>query len=700
MADQEILEVEKVDFEALVNSVDHHTEYYDLLLEETKPMLRRGQIFKMEVFCKRDFNDATDIIRLSFSFGDKPRQAKGTKAVFRVATKASEELTPSDWGARSRIISGKKISFNVMIAADCPVGYWKLEIITKHQNDPKKKKIFSANESVIVLFNAWSKADAVYMENDEERGEYVLNDVGKIWCGTMKRLRERAWNFGQFEDVVVLAAIKLLNVSKLNDAARGDPVKVVRTITAMVNSEDEGGILQGNWTGEYDDGVPPSNWQGSVEILQQWYETGNVVRYGQCWVFSGVATTVMRALGIPARSVTNYSSAHDTNSNITIDVHYDDDYSMIDELNDDSIWNFHVWNECWMTRPDLPAGYGGWQVVDATPQETSEGIYRAGPASVAAIRKGEVNHLFDAPFIFAEVNADIIHWKYENDDEDLLQLQTDPDVVGQMISTKKPGPVEKGKDDRVDITNLYKDVEKTDAERQAVLNALKCGHSTSRFAYKQPNADVRFALEDKDDVHIGKPFSHQLSLWNESGSERNVAITMRLATTYYTGRISKKIKEEKLKVKLKPQKDDVVKFSVTPEEYFDALVDQASFELSVCCKVLETEQYFCKSDDFRLRAPDVIVKASGSFQAGKPFKVTFSFENPLPSTLHQCHFTIEGPGIHKPKKIPCKDVEGNETVTMSYECNAKRPGKKVILVSFASKQLDDADGYTNIVVVQ
>lgn len=27
-----------------------------------------------------------------------------------------------------------------------------------------------------------------------------------------------------------------------------------------------------------------------------------------------------------------------------------------------------------MTRPDLPAGFGGWQAVDATPQETSDGI--------------------------------------------------------------------------------------------------------------------------------------------------------------------------------------------------------------------------------------------------------------------------------------------------------------------------------------
>jgi len=35
--------------------------------------------------------------------------------------------------------------------------------------------------------------------------------------------------------------------------------------------------------------------------------------------------------------------------------------------------NFHVWNECHFARPDLPPGYEGWQAVDATPQETSDG---------------------------------------------------------------------------------------------------------------------------------------------------------------------------------------------------------------------------------------------------------------------------------------------------------------------------------------
>lgn len=39
--------------------------------------------------------------------------------------------------------------------------------------------------------------DLTYLEDKKELEEYVLNDMGKVWCGTSKRLRYRAWNFGQ-----------------------------------------------------------------------------------------------------------------------------------------------------------------------------------------------------------------------------------------------------------------------------------------------------------------------------------------------------------------------------------------------------------------------------------------------------------------------------------------------------------------------
>lgn len=60
----------------------------------------------------------------------------------------------------------------------------------------------------------------------------------------------------------------------------------------QINSPDDYGVLEGNWSGNYLGGTPPTVWSGSVEILKQYHkEEGEPVKYGQCWVFSGVTTT-------------------------------------------------------------------------------------------------------------------------------------------------------------------------------------------------------------------------------------------------------------------------------------------------------------------------------------------------------------------------------------------------------------------------
>ena len=75
-----------------------------------------------------------------------------------------------------------------------------------------------------------------------------------------------------------------------------------------------------------------------MKIFQEYYKTEKPVKYGQCWVFSGVMTTALRALGIPARSITNFDSAHDTDETMTIDAIYDQNGDRVEDLCNDSIW--------------------------------------------------------------------------------------------------------------------------------------------------------------------------------------------------------------------------------------------------------------------------------------------------------------------------------------------------------------------------
>ena len=58
-----------------------------------------------------------------------------------------------------------------------------------------------------------------------------------------------------------------------------------------MSGANDNGVLVGNWSGDYSGGKRPSVWTGSVKILTQYMKDKQSVKFGQCWVFSGVLTT-------------------------------------------------------------------------------------------------------------------------------------------------------------------------------------------------------------------------------------------------------------------------------------------------------------------------------------------------------------------------------------------------------------------------
>ncbi|XP_052062412.1 hemocyte protein-glutamine gamma-glutamyltransferase-like isoform X2 [Mytilus californianus] len=694
------LQVEDIDFNVYNNSKDHVTDEYHISETGRDLVVRRGQPFDITIAFNKDYDPKKDDLKLVFLAGDNPTPPKGTRVTLILSDKDEEK----EWGAWIMKNEDKELTVRINTPPTCYVGIWQLQVETIQKADNKKVIFeYTHDQDIYILFNPWCKDDQVYQPDRQLLDEYILNDTGKIYTGNRKQINGKKWNFGQFEENILDCAMMLLDRNNLAWTVRGDPVKVARKLSAITNSQDDKGVLVGNWSGSYHGGKSPLDWAGSVAILNEYYKTKQPVRFGQCWVFSGVITTLCRALGIPARSVTNFASAHDCDGSISIDSFWSESGEPIEELNSDSVWNFHVWNDVWMARPDLPPGYGGWQAIDATPQEASDGVYCCGPASLHAIKRGEVNMPYDTPFVFAEVNADRVNWELNEVDE-TNNVGLERRSVGMRISTKLPkgrtGCVEDFCYDiqREDVTRMYKHEEGSNEERAAVLQANQSSTKQGLYDEGKPS-DVEFELVDKETVPLGNDFEILLKIKNNSDEERTISGCISTSSIHYTGVPANKIKTVQVtEENVRAKSEKVISVKVTFNEYFPQLVEQCHMKMSCMCRVLETKHTYVHQDTFRLLKPDITIKAPATGKIGQLIKANVSFTNPIPCTLTNCSLTVEGPGLQEPNVLKQSIVASKQTFMATIEFLPRKAGVKELVVAFNSRELAMVEGSCEITI--
>ncbi|XP_077646034.1 protein-glutamine gamma-glutamyltransferase K [Lonchura striata] len=564
-----------------------------------------------------------------------------------------------------------------------PIGRYRLSARTRSAAGEFAAPFEGPNE-LVLLFNPWCPEDSVYMEPTSDLSEYVLNESGRIFYGTEEQIVERAWNYGQFEPGVLDACLFILDRRGMPHSARGDPIMVARVVSAMVNSLDDSGVLVGNWTGDYSQGTNPSAWAGSVAILRAFHGTGNPVRYGQCWVFAGVVTTVLRCLGLPTRTVTNYNSAHDTDTSLTTDIYLDEAMRPLERLNTDSVWNFHVWNDCWMKRPDLPEGYDGWQVVDATPQETSSGLFCCGPCSVKAVKNGDVFLKYDTPFVFAEVNSDKVYWQRQPHGG-FAVVHVEENAIGRRISTVGARSAA-----RVDITDQYKYPEGSEEERRAVSAATAHG-SRPRRQGPASSGDVTLSVGAGPAV-AGAELELWAALANGAAEPRTLRLRFSLCAVRYTGVAGAAFRQEQHRRTLPPGQEETVRMTVPYAEYGPQVGEQDALKLTVAVAVQESGRVVAKELLVRLQAPELGLTLLGPAVVGRAVAVQVVFQNPLPAPLPAASLRMEGAGIACPKPLALGSVGAGQTLRLSQSVTPLRAGQRRLVATLESGALPPLSG--------
>ncbi|XP_056406362.1 protein-glutamine gamma-glutamyltransferase E-like [Hyla sarda] len=559
--------------------------------------------------------------------------------------------------------------------------------------------------NLYVLFNPWAKGDAVYMEDEAEKNEYVMNETGVIFYGSTTTLGARPWDFGQFEEDILDITLKILDSSidhrrdpKKDLNLRLDPVHVGRVLSAMINTQNDNGVIVGNWSGDYLGGERPTKWNGSTDILRQWMKNGPV-QFGQCWVFAGVLCTVLRCLGIPARVITNFASAHDTDENLIVDRFFDEDGAESEETSD-SIWNFHVWVEAWFARNDIGSAYDGWQVLDSTPQESSEGLYRLGPCSVKAIKEGDVDLDYDVPFVFSEVNADIVDWVVPSDDpEKKKKISSNFRSVGRLTSTKAINS-----DARVDVTSNYKYAEGSTKEREIFQKArmklastafgMRRGAVAFSAAETEPAVKPNFtgSFTFSSDIQVGQDVTFSLNLKNTSADDVTLQVRLTASAIVYTNATVMDILTNAQPVRLGPNQENIVPYTIPYAEYENAITADNMIKAVAVCEDEKGGKLLVESVII-LKNPPILLKTTEKAKLNKPLSVEIIFTNTMPEDVTNCVLTVEGSGLVKEQiTIEVPELNKNQRSVSKVDIVPYRTGKRCLLVDFSSDKFSDVKG--------
>lgn len=362
-----------------------------------------------------------------------------------------------------------------------------------------------------------------------------------------------------------------------------------------------------------------------------------------------------------------------------------------------------------MRRPDLGAGFDGWQAVDPTPQEKSAGTFCCGPCPVVAIQRRCLSTPYDTSFVYASVDADVIRLIVR--DGLVVGRKVDTECVGELIYTKSIGS-----DRPQDLTQTYKsknrgqpvDTVRCLARRGQWLCDKASSHpslfSTHKvflpivcpFAGGQLAADVtvnkhsgftsysalqsspvllgasmstttRSALHSTQAVSgaggvsptlkvslnmdgvpsVGESIAMCVTVTNQSSSPRVLMEHLNAQVKEYNSNPQESFWKTHKEVRIQPGEVLTLHHTIPPSDYESVLAGDDIVNVAVVIKDVMTKERVLTMQEFNIKSPQITIEiAEGdSIQMRKEHTAQVSFINTFTKTLCGAVLTVEGSGL-------------------------------------------------------
>nr|XP_006994124.2 protein 4.2 [Peromyscus maniculatus bairdii] len=681
------LGIKSCDLQAAENNEEHHTE----AISSRHLVLRRGQSFTITLtfrFPVHGFLTALKRVTLIAQTGEQPSKANKTQAIFPISSLGDRK----GWSAAVEERDAQSWTISVSTPVDAVIGHYSLLL------QVSGRKQYPLGQ-VTLLFNPWNRDDDVFLQNEAQRTEYVLNQNGLIYLGTAACIQEEPWDFGQFEREVMDLSLNLLSVDKQVEKW-SQPEHVARVVGALLHALMKKSVLPTSQTQAAQEGTSLYKRRGSVPILRQWLTgQGRPVYETQAWVFAAVACTVLRCLGIPARVVTTFASAQGTKGSLLVDEYYDEEGRLNGEGQRGRIWVFQTSVECWINRPDLPQGYDGWQILHPRAPNGVGVLESCSLVPVRAVKEGDLQLDPAVSDLFAAVNATCVVWKCCEDGK-LELTDSNQKYVGNCISTKVVGS-----DRCEDITQNYKYPEGSPQEKEVLEKVQK-----ERRKHRKDNAIYPPSCESVDPLYLfldtpsSIPFRGNghvsVTLTNPTDQEKEVHLVIRAQAVYYNGVFATDLWRRKQSFGLRT--NQVLKMSTSlsfsdfeqdpPENSFLRVTAMATHsQISLSCFAQE---------DIAIGRPTLIIEMPERTEQYQPLTISVRVKNSLNWPMENCIISIFGRGlIHREKRYRLGSVWPESSLCTQFQITPTHLGLQRLTVEVDCDDFQNLTGYRSVLVV-
>ncbi|XP_040083544.1 protein 4.2 [Oryx dammah] len=677
------LGIKSCDFQAARNNAEHHTSD----ISSQRLIVRRGQPFTISLHFQapvHTFLRALKKVALIAQTGKQPSTASGTQVMFSVSSLGDRKW----WSAMVEERDDQSWTISVTTPADAIIGHYSLLL----QVSGRKQCL----GQFTLLFNPWNREDAVFLGNEAQRREYLLNQNGLIFLGTADCIQAEPWDFGQLEEDVIDLGLSLLTVDKQLEKW-GNPVHVAQVLGSLLQILKEKLVLPTEKIQTTEERALLNKRRGSAPILRQWVTGhGRPVYEGQAWVLAAVVCTVLRGLGIPARVVTTFTSAQGTGGDLLVDEYYNEEGLQNGEGNRGRAWIFQTSTECWMARPALPEGYDGWQILYLSALKGDEALEACDLVPVKAVKEGTVWLSPAVSDIFASINASCVVWRCREDGT-LELTDCNTKYFGNNISTKNVDC-----DRREDITQNYKYPEGSSQEKKVLEKVQKYRMEHENDGIYPPCCEtddpLQLFLKAPSSLALGKNVEFSVNLLNPSDREKEVQLAIGLQAVYYNGVLAAKLWRKKFVLTLSANSAEKISTSLFNSNFEQSLPENSFLRLTAMATHSSLPCF--AQQDIAICRPHLAIEMPETAEQHQPLMALVSIHNPLDVPLEDCVISIFGRGlIHREKSYRVNSVQPRNTLRTQLKFVPVKVGCQRLTVEMDCNMFQNLTNFRTVTVV-